>query len=154
MAYNIKTTQSTFKYPSLSTINDGLSYFIDGWTKEVTAYDRRTVTGSYREIIIGVTTVPNKSNMYMFHVYGTITRDITDNAEYYAYSNAYPILDNYTYIPVDHSSNVTRVDTVMFTSHKFANFSGFQSEFKIYDKDKNLISTTNTINLNIDRYCI
>lgn len=143
MAYNINTTQSTFKYPSLSSINDGLSYFIDGWTKEV--------TGSYREIIIGAT---GKSNMYMFHVYGTITRDITDNAEYYAFSNAFPILDNYTYIPVDHSSNVTRVDTIMFTSHKFTNFSGFQSEFKIYDKDNNLISTTNTINLNIDRYCI
>lgn len=151
MAYNIKTTQSTFKYPSLSSINNGLSYFIDGWTKEVTAHDRRTVTGSYREVIIGAT---GKSNMYMFHVYGTITRDITDNAEYYSIANIYPILDNYTYIPVDHSSNVTRVDTVMFTSHKFTNFSGFQSEFKIYDKDNNLISTTNTINLNIDRYCI
>lgn len=151
MAYNIKTTQSTFKYPSLSSINNGLSYFINGWTKEVTAHDRRTVTGSYREVIIGAT---GKSNMYMFHVYGTITRDITDNAEYYTFSNAFPILDNYTYIPVDHSSNVTRVDTVMFTSHKFTNFSGFQSEFKIYDKDNNLISTTNTINLNIDRYCI
>lgn len=154
MAYNINTTQSTFTYPSLSSINNGLSYFIDGWTKEITAYNRKTATGSYREIVIGASTIPNKGNMYMFHVYGTITRDITDNTEYYSIANILPTLDDYTYVPVDHSSNVTHVDTILLSTNKFGNHSGFEIEFKTLDKDKNLISTTNTINLNIDRYCI
>lgn len=154
MAYNISTSESIFSYPALSATKDGINYIHDRWIPETSVTYNKIATGSYSEAIIKSSPSLFSNDAFVYHVKGTITRDITDNTEYYSIANVYSLIDNYVYIPVDHHSNVTNVDTVFISSSTFHGHSGFGIEFKTLDNKNKIISTTNEINLVVERYCL
>ena len=154
MAYNISTSESIFSYPNLSTLNDGINYMYDRWIPETSVTYNKIATGSYKETIIKQSPSLFSNDAFVYHMKGTITRDITDNTEYYSIANVYSLIDNYVYIPVDHHSNVTNVDTVFILTNAYYGHSGFGIEFKTLDNKNTIISTTNEINLVVERYCL
>lgn len=154
MAYNISTSESIFSYPNLSTLKDGINYIHDRWIPETSVTYNKIATGSYEEVIIKQSPSLFSNDAFVYHVKGTITRDITDNTEYYSIANLSSLIDNYVYIPVDHHSNVTNVDTVFILTSTYYGHSGFGIEFKTLDNKNTIISTTNEINLVVERYCL
>lgn len=154
MAYNISTSESIFSYPALSATKDGINYIHDRWIPETSVTYNKTATGSYVETIIKQSPSLYSNDAFVYHVKGTVTRDITDNTEYYSIANPCSLIDDYVYIPVDHHSNVTNVDTVFISTSTYSGHSGFSIEFKTLDNTNTIISTTNEINLVVTRYCL
>ena len=154
--YNIVTSSSNITYSNLSLIVpvDGINTF-DGKWKHVKSFDytASTSTGSYFKDII------YKAEAYdpmycLYHVTGTITRDVTDDTAFYYFINALPIVDQVTLIPVEPHQSEIHFDIVNITDKDTGSYNYYRVRVFTCDKDFNKVVANSTINMKIDYYCM
>lgn len=157
MAYNIKTTQSTFSYPKVNLIDpaDGINYFDSNWKHVSTFNFAETLeTGSTLTSIIDESTA-KLARTAMYHITGTITRDITDNALLYVIANTYSVEHCSVIIPADQYQTTNNVDVIFLM---FKDLSHDNNYFKLFiktiDKQNKVASIPCDVDLTIDYYCL
>lgn len=158
MTYDISTAQSTFTYPDLSLIapSAGVNYFNNLWKHVDTyTYTGSTNTGKYNEDLINSSTQSTHKSLYcLYHVYGTITRDITDNAAFYLFANTLPPYDQVTLIPVKPYQSEIPFDLVNITNKNTASYNYYRMWIQTCDKDYNYIRAKSNISITVDYYCL
>ena len=80
--------------------------------------------------------------LYMFHIYGTITRDLTAQCAYVAIVNVSDRRDDGIQVPLDPINSVTYFDYVTFQPSYTQDENSWRAGFYSYTKDDNLDSTT------------
>ena len=157
MVYNISVSDSKIIYTPLSSISDGISYF-NGTYKPVRheQFTLTTSTGSYYAVIISVNKpqIIHYSNIVVWHLYGTITRDITDNTAFYQLLNKYSEHDPTMIIPCDQYTNTSIIDFTDFATYYDVNYYYFWFFLKTFDKDYNALTTSSRVDITLDYYCL
>lgn len=108
---------------------------------------------TYSDIAIITPTAHNP--MYcLYHITGTITRDITDNAVFYYFANTWIRSDQVTIIPVKPYQSEINIDIVNITDKDTTAYNYFRVWIYTCDKDFNLIPTKSSISITVDYYCM
>ena len=153
IGYN-STTKYKFTYSEvkLPKPNNGVNYFNGKWTKmQSVNISEHSETGSYQQEILKL----NHDSYYIFHVHGTITRDITDNTSFYYFNNTYRlnlgtiILQN----PTNPYNFETTVDFV-FSTFRIPSSNVYNLLIYPCDEKQEIIESPCNINLTIDCYCL
>lgn len=152
IGYN-DTTNYNFTYPNVKLLKpiNGINYFDGRWTKmQSVNISEQSETGSYEQEIFNF----DQNNFRLFHVHGTITRDITDNTAFYYFadlqSNNYAIaMQN----PTNPYNSETTVDFILSTPR--ANISNvFKLLIYPCNEKQEIIQSPCNINLTVDCYCL
>lgn len=146
-------TNYNFTYPNiqLPKPTNGVNYFDGRWTKmQSVNISEQSETGSYQQEIFNF----DQNNYRLFHVHGTITRDITDNTAFYYFADLQS--NNYTIAmqnPTNPYNSETTVDFVLPTSQ-----SNISKVFKLLiypcNEKQEIIQSPCNINLTVDCYCL
>lgn len=156
----ILTQNNNSKYPEIPLCDpsDGINFINGTYKPTVTLYYKDTVTG----------TLYHKSQNWgtrciavLYHAHGTITRkDITDGTTFYYFVDDGPSTDDLFFIPCNIESDVTYVDEWYFRMHNNSNNSINHGWYNVYinvfpcNNDYKSISTTFTVDLQVDCYCL
>lgn len=154
--YNIVTSSSDITYSDVALIapDDGINTFDRKWKHIKTfTYNASTSTGDYFKDIIYTADVSYP--MYcLFHITGTITRDITDDAVFYYFVNSLPRTDQLTLIPVEPHQSEVSFDIVNITDKDTTSYNYYRVWIATCDKDFNKVVANSTINMKVDYYCL
>lgn len=151
IGYN-STTNYNFTYSNVKLLKpiNGVNYFDGKWTKmQSVNISEQSETGSYEQEIFNF-----DQNIYrLFHVHGTITRDITDNTAFYYFADLQS--DNSTIAlqnPTNPYNSETTVDFVLST----LSFTSKVFKLLIYpcNEKQEIIQSPCNINLTVDCYCL
>lgn len=154
MAYNISVSDSKIIYTPLLSIDNGISYFNGTFTPVRTQhFTFSTSTGSYHKTIQSFDQAKT-SNIVVYHIYGTITRDITDNTAFYQMLNKYAANDPTMIIPCDPYTSVNIIDFTDFAVYYDVNYQYADFYLKTLDKDYNVITASNYVDITVDYYCL
>jgi len=154
MAYNISVSDSKIIYTPLSSINDGVSYFNGTYIPvKQSHYTFTTSTGSYHYTIQSFDQ-PKTSNIIIYHIYGTITRDITDNTAFYQMLNKYTVNDPTMIVPCDPYTNINIIDYTEINTNIDVNYQYADFFLKTLDKDYNVITASSYVDITVDYYCL
>lgn len=151
IGYN-DTTNYNFTFGNVKLLKpiNGVNYFDGRWTKmQSVNISEQSETGSYEQEIFNF-----DQNIYrLFHVHGTITRDITDNTAFYYFADLQS--DNSTIAlqnPTNPYNSETTVDFVLST----LSFASKVFKLLIYpcNEKQEIIQSPCNINLTVDCYCL
>lgn len=151
IGYN-STTNYNFTYSNVKLLKpiNGVNYFDGKWTKmQSVNISEQSETGSYEQEIFNF----DKNIYRLFHVHGTITRDITDNTAFYYFADLQS--DNSTIAlqnPTNPYNSETTVDFVLST----LSFTSKVFKLLIYpcNEKQEIIQSPCNINLTVDCYCL
>lgn len=153
--YNINYDSATnynFTYPNIKLLKpkDGVNYFNQKWTKmQSVNISEQSETGSYEQEIYNF----DQYNYRLFHVHGTITRDIIDNTAFYYFAD---ILSNDFGIALQNPTNPynseTTVDFVLSTILNSSKI--FKLLIYPCNEKQEIIQSPCNINLTVDCYCL
>lgn len=151
IGYN-STTNYNFTYSNVKLLKpiNGVNYFDGKWTKmQSVNISEQSETGSYEQEIFNF----DKNIYRLFHVHGTITRDITDNTAFYYFADLQS--DNSTIAlqnPTNPYNSKTTVDFVLST----LSFTSKVFKLLIYpcNEKQEIIQSPCNINLTVDCYCL
>lgn len=149
----ILTQNNNSKYPEIPLCNpsDGINFINGTYKPTVTLYYKDTVTGRYwvRQAS-GLTCVA-----ILFHAHGTITRkDITDGTTFYYFVDDGPLTDDCFFIPCNIESDVTYVDEWYFRHNSIRDYYNAYINISPCNNNYKSISTTFTVDLQVDCYCL
>lgn len=144
---NYKFTYSNVKLPQLT---NGVNYFNEKWTKmQSVNISEQSETGSYQQEIFNF----DQNNYRLFHIHGTITRDITDNTAFYYFADLQS--DNSTIAlqnPTNPYNSETTVDFVLSTLSSTSKV--FNLLIYPCNEKQEIIQSPCNINLTVDCYCL
>lgn len=155
--YNIVTNVSDISYSNVAIIApvNGVNYINSSWKHMDTyTYTGSTDTGSYYIDIINNSDNVHSSSYILYHITGTITRDITDNAMFYYFGNKRPIVDQITLIPVEPYQSEINIDIVNITTYQTTSYQYYRLWLYTCNKDFNTLTAHNDINITVDYYCL
>lgn len=157
MSYNIKTAQSTFSYPKVNLIDtvDGINYFDSNWKHVSTFNFTETLeTGSTLTSIIDESTA-KLARTVMYHITGTITRDIADNTLLYVLANTYSVEHCSVIIPADQYQTTNYIDIIFLMFKDLSRNNNYFNLFiKTIDKQNKVANIPCDVDLTIDQYCL
>lgn len=149
---SILTSSNKFDYrhSTLTNVIDGFNYFSGQWTPVTHGTLVKSATGQYYEDV--TVTQEVYQPFVLYHVYGTISKDIVDNIAFWHVAEVYNVNDPTVIIPAT-QSETDYVDWI-FMVQKHPRY-GFKSIIQVIacDKSYNEITTAKfSINFNIDIY--
>ena len=155
IGYN-STTNYKFTYSNIKLLKpiNGVNYFNGRWTKmQSVNISEQSETGSYEQEIFNF----DQNNHRLFHVHGTITRDITDNTAFYYFADdlQYNTTINTTIAvqnPTNPYNSETTVDFVLPLRQQYSKV--FKLLIYPCNEKQEIIESPCNINLTIDCYCL
>lgn len=149
IGYN-DTTNYNFTYPNVKLPKpiDGVNYFNGRWTKmQYVNISEQSETGSYQQEIFNF----DQNNFRLFHVHGTITRDITDNTAFYYFADI-TTLSFVVQNPTNPYNSETTVDFVLSIIPSISKV--FNLLIYPCNEKQEIIQSLCNINLTVDCYCL
>lgn len=155
---NIVVNNNKIQHPVNTTYNvynaiDGVNLLSGKYTPvQQFTYKQHLPEGSCDHII---TKNYKQSEGIMVHIYGTITRDITDQTICYQIGNSAPSIAKCGIIPINPYSPVTTVDLTLFDTY---NSTTYYNRLILYiascDNDLNKVNNPCDVDITVDYYCL
>lgn len=152
---NVVYDNSTFEYPAVAVPkpDNGVSYFDDKWIQCFHATISATATGSYSHNY-GIAT-NNNSRIIVFHVYGTVTKDLADEISFYHLAETNAADDPTIIIPANQHNKTDYIDWTLVQTSNIAYYNFFRIHFAPCDSNyKVKENSTYTLNLSVDCYSL
>jgi len=151
---NIVVNKNKIQYPAntLYNVTDGVNLLSGKYTPvQQFTYKNTLPVGSCDYTI---TKGLKKSEGIMIHIYGTITKDITDKTACYQIQNSGPVVDKGEIIPVNPYSPVTTVDLTILDAQNNTAYNSLILYMVSCDNNLNKVKNPCDINVTIDYYCL
>lgn len=151
---NIVYNNNTFEYPAVILPNplNEINTFDDKWIQCFHATISATATGSYSHNY-GIAT-NNNSRIIVFHVYGTVTKDLADEISFYHLAETVAADDPTIIIPANPHSKTDYIDWTLIQSSNVKNYNLFRIHFAPCDSTYKVKNSTYTLDLSVDCYSL
>lgn len=151
---NIVVNNNKIQYPvnTLYSATDGVNLLSGKYTPvQQFTYKNTLPEGSCDYIIIKNY---KRSEGIMVHIYGTITRDITDQTACYQIQNSGPTVDKGSITPVNPYSPVTTVDLTLLDILNTSAYNTLILYIVSCDNNLNKVNNPCDIDITVDYYCL
>lgn len=151
---NIVVNNNKIQYPvnTLYSATDGVNLLSGKYTPvQQFTYKDTLPEGSCDYII---TKKYKRSEGIMVHIYGTITRDITDQTACYQIQNSGPTIDKGGITPVNPYSPVTAVDLTLLDTNNTSAYNTLILYIVSCDNNLNKVNNPCDIDITVDYYCL
>lgn len=151
---NIVVNNNKIQYPvnTLYSATDGVNLLSGKYTPvQQFTYKNTLPEGSCDYIIIKNY---KRSEGIMVHIYGTITRDITDQTACYQIQNSGPTIDKGGITPVNPYSPVTTVDLTLLDTLNTSAYNTLILYIVSCDNNLNKVNNPCDIDITVDYYCL
>ena len=152
---NIVCNNNTFEYPVVILPNplNEINTFDDKWIQCFHTIISATATGSYSNSS-GITT-NNQSKIIVYHVYGTVIKDLADEISFYHLAETNAADDPTIIIPANQHNKTDYIDWTLVQTSIIAYYNFFRIHFAPCDSNyKVKENSTYALNLSVDCYSL